>query len=48
MPVAFLAVIVGSAGLYFCTVFVSLVPVLLAVAAGVGGMGMLTWHLFSS
>lgn len=43
--VAFLAVAVGSAGLYLCTVFVSLLPVLVAVAAAVGGMGLLAWQL---
>ena len=33
----------GSIGLYLCTVFVSVIPVVLAVAAGVGGMGLLAW-----
>lgn len=37
----------GSAGLYLCTVFVSLVPVIVAAAAGVGGMGMLAWYFLS-
>lgn len=33
----------GCVGLYLCTVFVSLVPVILAAAAGVGGMGYLAY-----
>ncbi len=43
MPSALLAVAAGSAGLYLCTVFVSLFPVVIAAAAGVGGMGLLAW-----
>ena len=46
MPLA--AVALGSAGLYFCTVFVSLVPVVIAVIAGVGGMGYLAFQMLSS
>jgi hypothetical protein len=46
-PVALLAAIVGSVGLYLCTIVVSLIPALVAVAAGVGGMGMLAWHLIN-
>jgi len=42
-PTALLAVAVGSAGLYLCTVFISMIPVVLAAAAGVGGMGLLAW-----
>jgi hypothetical protein len=42
-----LLAIAGSLGLYLCTVFVHLIPALLAVAAGVGGMGMLAWHFIS-
>ena len=42
------AVVVGSVGLYFCTVFVSLAPVITAVAAGVGGMGYLAWQMLST
>lgn len=33
----------GCVGLYLCTVFVNLVPVILAAAAGVGGMGYLAY-----
>ena len=42
--VPFLAVTVGSIGLYLCTIVVSLIPALLAFAAAVGGMGMLAYH----
>jgi hypothetical protein len=38
-----LAVAAGSAGLYLATVFVSLIPVLVAVLAGIGGMAFLGW-----
>lgn len=38
-----LAAVAGSVGLYLCTVFVSMFPVILAVATGVGGMGWLAW-----
>lgn len=48
MPTALLAVAAGSAGIYLCTVFVSLLPALLAAVAGVGGMGLLAWLQFSS
>ena len=48
MPTALMAVAAGSAGLYLCTVFVTLVPVILAVVAGVGGMGMLAWQLLGN
>ncbi len=48
MPTALIAVAAGSAGLYLSTVFVTLVPVLLAVVAGVGGMGMLAWQLLGN
>jgi hypothetical protein len=44
LSLPFLAVAVGSAGLYLCTVVVSLIPAIIAVIAGVGGMGMLAWH----
>ena len=45
--VPLLAAAVGSIGLYLCTIVVSLIPALIAVAAGVGGMGMLAWHFIS-
>jgi hypothetical protein len=37
----------GSIGLYLCTIVVSLIPAVIAAAAGVGGMGMLAWHFIS-
>lgn len=47
MSTALLAVAAGSAGLYLCTVFVHLIPAILAVAAGVGGMGLLAWQMLA-
>ena len=44
-PLAELAV--GAVGLYLCTVFISLVPVIIAAVAGVGGMGLVAWFLIS-
>jgi hypothetical protein len=41
------AVVVGSIGLYCSTIFVSLIPVVAAVAAAVGGMGFLAWRLLA-
>lgn len=40
-------VALGCIGLYLCTVFVSLIPVILAAAAGIGGMGTLAWYFLS-
>lgn len=37
----------GTIGLYLCTVFVSLIPVILAGLAAVGGMGLISWFLIS-
>jgi hypothetical protein len=48
MPTALLAVAAGSVGLYLCTVFIHILPALLAAAAGVGGMGLLAWLHLSS
>lgn len=47
MPVPLLEVAAGAAGLYLCTIFVNLIPAIVAAAAGVAGMGMLAWHLLS-
>jgi hypothetical protein len=47
MSTALLAVAAGSAGLYLCTVFVHLIPAIVAAAAGVGGMGWLAWQLLA-
>lgn len=46
-PLPLIEVAVGSAGLYLCTVFVSLFPVLVGAAAGVVGMGALAWSFIS-
>lgn len=43
----FMQVAIGSAGLYLCTVFVSIVPAVIAAAAGIGGMGTLAWYFLS-
>ncbi len=48
MTMPLIAVAAGSAGLYLCTVFVHLIPVLLAAIAGIGGMGFLAWLMISS
>lgn len=40
-PTAFVAVAAGSAGLYFSTIFLSVIPLLIAALAAVGGMLML-------
>lgn len=47
MSMPLLAVAVGSVGLYLCTLLVSLIPAIVAAAAGVGGMGMLAWHFLA-
>jgi hypothetical protein len=47
LTVPLLQVAAGSAGLYLCTVFVSLVPVIISAVAGVAGMGTLAWYLLS-
>lgn len=44
---ALLPLATGSLGLYLCTVFVHLVPALMAALAAVAGMGMLAWHFIS-
>ncbi len=46
-PMLLLFAALGSAGIYLCTIFVSLIPVIIAAAAAVGGMGMLAWHFLS-
>ncbi len=40
-PTAMIAVAAGSAGLYFCTIFLSYIPLAIAAIAAVGGMLML-------
>ena len=45
LPITLLAV--GAAGLYLCTVWVRLVPVLLSAGAAIGGCGALSGYLLS-
>ncbi len=40
-PTAILALVAGTAGLYFCTIFLNYVPLAVAALAGIGGMLML-------
>ncbi len=40
-PTAMIAVAAGSAGMYFCTIFLSYIPLAIAAVAAVGGMFML-------
>ena len=47
MPTALMAAAAGSAGLYLCTVFVHMIPVIVAALAGIGGMGMLAWQMLA-
>ncbi len=45
--VALLPLVTGSLGLYLCTVFVHLIPALVAALAAAAGMGVLAWHFIS-
>ena len=47
MPMPLMAAAAGSIGLYLCTVFVHMVPVIFAAAAAVGGMGYLAWLMIA-
>jgi hypothetical protein len=47
MTVPLLEAAAGCVGLYLCTVFVSLIPVIIAALAGIGGFGMLAWYFLS-
>ncbi|MSU23968.1 MAG: DUF4339 domain-containing protein [Opitutus sp.] len=47
LPVPIIQVAFGSAGLYLCTIFVSLVPVIISAGAAVAGMGTLARYLLS-
>jgi hypothetical protein len=40
----FVAAIAGSVGLYLCTVFASFLPVAIAAAVGLAGMGFVAYH----
>lgn len=44
MPLQIVELILGCAGLYICTVVVSIMPAVVAGAAGIVGMGLLTWY----
>lgn len=44
---ALVSLLVGSAGMYFCTVTVSLLPVIVSGVLGVGGIGYVAYHLLS-
>ena len=48
MPLPGFATLIGSAGIYFCTLAVSLVPAITAAAAGIGGMGLLAFLLINA
>ena len=47
MNMLLLHVAVGSVGLYLCTVVVSVIPAILVAAAGIAGMGTLSWYFLS-
>ena len=47
MPQHLIGAVVGSVGLYLCTVCVSMVPAIIAALAGIGGMGYLAWLMIS-
>ena len=47
LPLPVTLVALGAAGLYLCTVFVRMLPVLLSAGAALGGYGALTWYLLS-
>ncbi|MBC7365316.1 MAG: DUF4339 domain-containing protein [Undibacterium sp.] len=42
-----LAAVAGGAGLYLCTIFVSMLPVLVSAALGLGGLGYVAYHFIS-
>lgn len=43
--VPMLAAVVGSLGMYACTIFVSTLPVVIAAAVGMAGLGYVAYHL---
>jgi hypothetical protein len=47
LHVPIMCVAIGSAGLYLATIFVSMMPVLVAAGAAIGGLGALSWYLLS-
>jgi hypothetical protein len=46
-PTPMIAVAAGSAGLYFCTIFLSYIPLAVAALLGLGGMAMLATVAYS-
>jgi hypothetical protein len=46
-PEILLALIGGSVGLYCCTVFVSIFPVIVSAVLAIGGFAIVTWKLLS-
>lgn len=40
-------VVLGSIGLYLCTVTVSILPAILSALAGIAGMGLLAWYFLA-
>lgn len=46
-PLALLALVAGSVGLYCCTIFVSLLPVVIVAALGLVGFGVVAWQAMS-
>ncbi|MCX6951597.1 MAG: hypothetical protein NTV51_05360 [Verrucomicrobia bacterium] len=46
-PFPLLLAAIGSVGIYLCTIFVNMLPVILAAGAAVGGLGALSWYLLS-
>ncbi len=46
-PVSLIEIAVASAGLYLCTIFVSLLPVIIAAAAGILGAAAVAWGFIS-
>jgi hypothetical protein len=47
LPLPIIEVAIGAAGLYLCTIFINMLPVIMSAAAAIGGLGMLTWYLLS-
>ncbi len=48
MPIHLIAAVIGSVGLYLCTVAVQMPVALAAALAAVGGMGYLSWLMIST
>lgn len=48
LHVPMLAAVAGSVALYLCTIFISTLPVIIAGAVGVGGLGYVAYHFISN